>query len=283
MKKKRKVLKLVIAFTMGIALLFFARYAVAISISRSIIAFDAALGQDYSTSLVIANEQESTVHISIFLKDCSLDIKGVPQIFEPGTLKESLANRISVNAYEFDLEPGEKKTVQINVEAPKEHEGARWAYLIIRGRPSKGIEVTKGELAEERRIVIRVVTNLPIPVLQTDPSSAKVGRVKDMKIVFPKNSNTQKAQIEVRTVFQNVGDDFVTITKHYVEIRDSDGDTIAKIENAQKPFIFPGGERLLIANYDRDLLAGTYLALSVVDFGGDYLAAGQRVFKIEND
>ncbi|MBN1825046.1 MAG: SPOR domain-containing protein [Candidatus Eisenbacteria bacterium] len=80
---------------------------------------------------------------------------------------------------------------------------------------------------------------------------------------------------------ENTGNSILRCTGR-AEIRDGGGaalDTLA-LGVEGRFTLFPGGTRELRVSGDRDLAPGTYTALAIVDFGGDYLVAGDAVFEV---
>jgi len=107
----------------------------------------------------------------------------------------------------------------------------------------------------------------------------KEGKITRLNII---SSSPKSNPLRVKVEFQNTGTAFLQ-AEGRVEIRNEAGDIIDQIE-IESSSLLPEANRLWELTYEgKELLPGKYLALGIIDFGGDYLVAGQRSFEIGED
>jgi hypothetical protein len=84
---------------------------------------------------------------------------------------------------------------------------------------------------------------------------------------------------EVEVVFRNVGAAHLR-TQGTLEVRRPDNTVAAKVDIAEFPTV-PGALRRLKVNLPGNLAPGSYVALAILDYGGQEIAAGQIEFRIQ--
>lgn len=216
-------------------------------------------GESRIGSFRVHNTGEEPIRVLISLWDWWREPNGEMKVLPPGTLERSLAPWIGfLSPTDLTLEPGAAQEVSFSVTVPPDADGSHWALITV----DEVVPEPKG---------FQVVVGYAIKVLQTDPATErKEGRITNIEII-----STDPLQIKI--VFENTGNAHLR-TKGYLEIRDEKGEPVRRLEVPEFPTL-PGEVRELKLEAEK-LPPGRYLALVVLDFGGDYLIAKQRPFEV---
>ncbi len=211
-------------------------------------------------SFRVHNTGEEPIRVLISLWDWWRELDGKMVVLPPGTLERSLVPWIEfLSPTDFSLEPSAAQEVNFSVTVPEEADGDHWALIIV----DQVIPEPQG---------FQVVVGYAIKVLQTDPTTArKEARITGLEV-------TSLDPLRIMITFANTGNAHLR-TKGYLEVRDERGETVRQVEVEEFPTL-PGEVRELVVEMEK-LPPGRYLALVVLDFGGDYLIAKQRSFEVE--
>jgi len=217
----------------------------------------------------VANDGTEAEEVTISLADWSLDPNGNIRISDPGTEPRSLADWIEYSPATFKLEPGQVQQVEFTISVPSREGGDHWALFFVEGSKVTPVAKTTGEL----QTAINVKVRYGIKVFQHDPSATKAGRITGMELL-----GTDPLRIKVE--FANTGETVLWNVTGRVEIRDVTGATVRTLE-IEGFTVLPGGKReLILEDKGGRLAAGDYIALAIIDFGGDYLVGHQLQFRI---
>jgi len=233
------------------------------------IVIDAAPGEMGSGYFRVVNDGETPEEVTVSLGDWFLDPQGNTQFAALGSLERSLAEWLELTPVTFQLEPGQVQRVDFTIDVPSGVSGDHWALLFVEGSEVTPIAETTGEL--QTRIGAKV--RYGVKVFQRDPGATKAGRIVGMELLSTE-------PLKIRVAFANTGDAVLWNVTGRVEIRDDTGATVRTLE-MEEFTVLPGGERELILEDEGErLAAGDYIALVIIDFGGDYLVGHQLQFKI---
>lgn len=207
------------------------------------------------TLVQIRNEGETTMQFRLYMGDYDQAENGDYTFIEYGNGPASCSGRMSFFPDNVVLQPGERQEVQVRMEPGT----VCWSLLFIES--SAGGE---GQVQVAQRIGVRVL-NVP-PVLTHEGEvlevAAEPGDSVTVDFAF-KNSGT--APVELRGA---------------IEIRDLNGAVLATAEVGPLG-VLPGHIRRVNAVIGHDLTPGRYLAVPILDFGGEYLAGGQALFTVQ--
>lgn len=263
MKIRRYVLAAMLA-----ALLAFVASA-SIGVGPLTIIIETGPGEASSGYFKVINDGENPEDVMVSLSDWYLEQGGGIQFAEPGTLERSLAGWIDYSPATFQLQPGEIQRVDFTIDVPPKASGDHWALFFIEGSESTPVAETTGALTTSVGVKVRY----GIKVFQHDPGSMQAGRIAGMELL-----GTEPLRIEM--VFANTGEGVLWRVRGRVEIRDDTGTTVRTME-IEEFTVLPGGQRVLVLEDEGErLAAGEYIALAIIDFGGDYLVGHQLQFDI---
>jgi len=233
-----------------------------------------APGQNYTGSFLVKNTGDTLQDVSVTLNDYARTVDGKNQFPPAGTLERSLAPFTTVSPATFQLEAGKAQEVQFHIDLPQAQTGPHWMIVMVKeSTPTVttkvGVQGKKGGFAFEANLVFGV------RIRQTDPTLAvSDGRVTRMRVTPPAANRPLGLQL----TFKNTGTTFLRPSGR-VEIRDRTGQTVANLP-IDSFRVLPGAKRTLELSSTQTLPSGKYIALGIVDFGGDFLVAGQAAFEI---
>lgn len=264
-----------ISCTVSVALLVLLSVASAfgsMSVAPLSLQLDIPPGDDGAGVFLVRNTGSVPIVVNISLHDWWRTPEGNFQILPAETMEQSCAPWTVYSASTVSLAPGEETQVSVQVSVPKEATGDHWALLLVEEQPQP---VEEGQAEEGLTNTTRVVVTYAVKILQTDPvNDAPDASIKSIELV-------QTNPFEMVIHFANTGNAHIT-TKGTVEIRDIFGETVRSY--AVEPFpTLPGEERPLRIqdSSDEPLPAGTYYAIALLDFGGEYLIQGGLPFEVQ--
>jgi P pilus assembly chaperone PapD len=270
MQSRRMVLQVAMVAVLVFSLFFVNGQALLISN----IEFDLALprGAVETLAFQVLNNETDPLEIQISLADWDRDINGENRFYPPATLSRSAANWLNVSPLRFNLAPNEQKEVRFSIMVPKEIDGTYWAAIMVEAAPKQTQPQPPGTTVIIRR-------RFAVKVLETPPGTGtKDGRI---TLIDVRGLNPPNIFIE----FENRGKIHTPEVKGRIEIRDEKGAPFEKLDVEGFPTL-PGARRLLKVTSARkrgDLLPpGKYLFLAILDYGGESLAGGQFVLRINS-
>ena len=243
------------------------------SVDRQFIQLSAKPGQELLGSFRVYNRGDEPVPIRVVPVDYAFNEAGQAVTPAAGTTARSLFPHLVVSPTVFTVEPGGYTEVRYAVTVPEGMEGSYWiAFLTQRAddEPS-AVDVQSGEGVTIRfrfRVVYRTLM-----VVTVEGTEEPAGRITGLRLA----ESDEGLRFEVDLA--NEGNAIFRGTGH-VEVRDSTGRTVSSAPLLGVS-VLPAQTRTL--SMDRPiggLPPGEYLALAIVDFGGDYLAAGQLRFSV---
>lgn len=234
-----------------------------------------APGGEYSGSFLVTNLDEIAVSLDVLLLDFILDDNGKLITLEPGTLGEqSLSPSITYSPEHVTLQPGESCNVNYWFSLPAEANGPHWATLVVVPEISEEVEPANPDTEEMAFIVRLHIRHLFIIVQRPPNQSEPAGEVMSMDVKGAEEEDG-KRRVMVDLAFQNLTEG-VLQCKVSFEIRDAQGAVMARYEIPQEKVVLPNMSRVFTHTFEGlGMPPGEYLILGLVDFGGDYISAGQ--------
>jgi len=238
-----------------------------------------APGELFGGSFTVTNLSEQGLEVEVLLVDWLTGRDGSDVFLEPGSLRQSLGPWISASPDHFTLPPGEEIKVNLSFLLPEDAQGDHCVAFIVRARPFEELpEETPVETpAGETTIQVRVWYAQVVKIIQHHPASEqRAGEISQLEVVKGEEDGWL-ARIE----FSNTGNCFLSC-QGKVLLRNEVGDTVWEGDIPEFT-ISPEASRVLEIPFleDEDLPAGEYILIMVIDYGGDYLVAGQRRFFVE--
>jgi hypothetical protein len=226
-----------------------------------------APGGSVSGSFEVTNNSQQSRQFTVAVKDYDRGSDCGLILLSPGTHPRSLARFLFVTPLTFSLDPGQKQSIAYNIKIPNGAVGPHWAAVVVTSplpasSPQGPISITQNE-------------QFIIKIRQTDPTNAvNNGRLIGMQVLPPDKDQPLRVMID----YQNIGTTFQQPTGQ-LQIIDAGGRTVATVNIDPFP-VLPSGECKLEIPMPQNLPSGDYLALAILDFGGDFLLGGQAQFKV---
>jgi len=202
----------------------------------------------------VRNEGARPLQLRLYLSDYDQAEDGAYLFHEPGTARGTCQGRISFFPDNALLEPGQRQEIQVRIEPGA---GACWSLLFIESAPEG-----TGQVRVANRIGVRVL-NAPASL----PSDGGLAEVRA----------SQSDSVRVEMLFRNTGPAPVEL-HGTLEIRDLAGTAVVSAQVGPLG-VLPAHSRRFTTTLPA-LPPGDYLAVPVLDFGAEWLAAGQALLTV---
>lgn len=216
-------------------------------------------GAGTTTSRIsIRNEGSEVSQLRVYVSDFEQDAVGDHAFYDVGTREGSCGPRLRVTPDIAVLEPGESRELLVEVDDAGE---PCWAVVFV--QTGSRAEISGARMTQ--RIGVKVYAGDRTP-------SALNGEVTAVEATSAADT------VSVDFEFRNVSSSVMRPTGH-VELRALSGEAVAQVPI--EPFsVLPGHVRRVRAAVPASLPEGRYVAVPVIDFGGEFLAGGQGLFRI---
>jgi hypothetical protein len=236
-----------------------------------------APGKSATGSFLVINNSEEPAHVQVRVEDFERTPDGGVRLLPPGSLPNSLADFISVFPQEFTLAGGRGQTQEVvfTISLPEGAGGPHWSILLVQEVPPTEDQDDGPPDEDGKNAQARLRVNFGVQIRQVDLTNAiNDGKITDMAVLLPRGDRS----LEIVTEYKNTGTLFQR-PQGEVRIIDARGEIVRTVEIF--PFwVLPGGVRHLEIPVEDALPPGEYVALTVLDFGGDFLVAGQARFSL---
>lgn len=226
-------------------------------------------GGTFTGSLTVINRSPQPRQFTVELRDYDRDIHGGLVVLPAGTHPRSLAKFIvAITPLTFTLRPEQRQQINFNIKIPPQERGPHWGALAISSPlPPSNPQQGPISITAEEQFLFRV--------RQTDPTNAvNKGRLTGMQVLLPDQSKPLRVLID----YENIGTTFQEL-RGEVRIINARGDIVAKVAINPSP-VLPGGKLRLEVPLEQKLPSGNYVAVAIIDFGGDSLLGAQARFKV---
>ncbi|MBU1048690.1 hypothetical protein KKG90_01580 [Candidatus Bipolaricaulota bacterium] len=237
--------------------------AVTISVSQFALVCDP--GDFISESFVILNSESRPVDLELELVDWDRTLDGITHILDAGALARSCASWMSLPVGDRSLLPDAEIEIPLSIQIPAEVQGTYWAAILVSARLASG-SVEDGDIEALRQFLVRVFVTV-------SPATFD-GRVSDLKIL-----GTNPLGIEV--TFLNSGNTMLWRVSGMAAVESLAGDTLFQIPMVPFDVLPEHAFRQSVFGTWGLPTAGAYLVRAVIDFGAEYLVAGQFVLRID--
>lgn len=209
--------------------------------------------------ITIRNEGSEVSQLRVYVSDFEQNAVGDHAFFDVGTQEGSCGSRLRVTPDIAVLEPGESRELLVEVDNPGE---PCWAVVFVQA--GSGAETAGARMTQ--RIGVKVYAG------DRTPGDLN-GEVTTVEAVGTGDG------VSVDFEFRNSSGTAMRPNGH-VELRSLTGESVARIEI--EPFsVLPGHTRRINATVPATLPEGRYVAVPVIDFGGEFLAGGQGLFRVQ--
>ncbi|HUG40067.1 MAG TPA: hypothetical protein VMM12_06270 [Longimicrobiales bacterium] len=210
------------------------------------------------SQFAVRNEAGSPLQLRVYAGDFDQRPDGSHEFLAAGAHPRSCESRLRVYPDNLQLEPLESAQVRVLMEPG---DSTCWSMIFVQS-------------VSRERAGVRISQRIGIKVYGLGQRSVPGGEIRAVTVAADRATGGRAATID----FENVGGGPLR-PEGEVEIRTEEGDVVAVVP--VPPFsVLPGRVRRTIVPLAPALPAGRYLAIPILDFGGDYLAGGQAVFEV---
>ncbi len=226
----------------------------------------------------VRNEKDRVQQIRLTIGDWERDSLGRNAFYALGQLASSCKDRVKAFPTNFQLQPGAVEYVRITYEPGTDVAGC-WSIVMFESvqPPRPAGEQPGSFLTIEIRTGVKVYVHPAAPTRAGELAWADVVQAWVPKEVArgQRPDSVRAWQADVR--FVNTGTDHLKLQPR-VEIRDRDGKLLHTVTSLEA-YLTPKAVRDLRLTLP-DLPSGDYVALVMIDFGGDEITAAQVEFKV---
>jgi len=224
-------------------------------------------GDEAAGSFVIRNAGTAAENVTVSAFGYTLDSTGAI-LLDP--VVRSLVPYLTFSPVTFSVQPGEESAVNFRFTAPPEA-GDHWAIFFVEGSTIVPVSASSGDVQTS----VGVKVQYGVKLIQRDPNATRDGAIVGMSLVAAGTPS-------VGVSFADLGNSVLRKASGWVEFRDVAGTVVSRVALDEFTTL-PGGFRDLAVAIPGEVLSvqGTYLALCVVDFGGERLVAGELQFSVE--
>ena len=213
----------------------------------------------------IQNDENSSVRIDISPCDWDEDADGVTRLSNPGTLERSCAPWLVLSTSTQVLRPSDEVEVSCGISVPAGTAGTHWAGLLVAVRAMDEAAAQESGIRVSRELLVKVyVTSFPA-VQAAAVTRVSVGGLSPLTVEF---------------CVANLGETRLDDVLGALSIQSPSGATLAETP-LPRLSILPGHSVNAAVVTPWSLLdSGVFLVRTVIDFGAEYLVAGQIVLHV---
>ena len=245
-----------------------------------------AAGTDrVSSSFSLSNTSDNPVQATISRSDWDRVENGDNRFLAAGSTGKSCGAMLSVSPLSVRIEPHSSRVVRLAVQTGAALTKECWDIVFVEEVPQR---------ASSKGNSLQYIFRTGVKVYVAPPGLPRDAAIEDMAIVDappakagastqakPVNNassaSTAKRQVAIR--FHNTGG-MNLVAKGRLEFRRLDNSLATQVPIAEFPSL-PGATRRVLVDVPNDLAAGDYVVLTLIDFGGAELVAGQIDYQVK--
>jgi hypothetical protein len=207
-----------------------------------------------AATITVENEGDTPLEARVYLADYDRDDDGRHRYSGYGEGESSCAGRLETFPDRVAVAPGERGEVRLRVQPAS---STCWAVIFVERRTPTSSGIT-------------VAQRIGVKVLVAGEGGSRAGEVVGM-------AGDPDGPTAV-VAFENTGTAFLEVEGE-VEVRDLDGEIVA-VAPVELFRVLPGHRRRVRVPLE-GLDPGEYVLVSILDFGGEYLAGGQALLQVD--
>ena len=211
----------------------------------------------------LKNEGDKPVQAQVRLEDWNRAEDGTNKWYPQGTLAGSCGTMLQIFPASVNLDPGASQAVRVVMDSAAAPASECWAAAVV--------ETVQPHVASGR--AINYLLRTAVKVYIVPPAIPAEGEVTALEVLRVPSGLADSLYV----VFQNTGGRHL-IARGSVEFRRSDNSVAGKV---QLPVLYnlPGARSRGRVGIPK-LPSGRYVALAILDYGGDQLAAAQAEYEV---
>lgn len=236
--------------------------------------FNAEPGESQTKFITLKNHSNNLETFILSINDYEVNSKGKGKYVAAGTLKNSLADWISIAPAFFELNPNEEKEIAVTMQQPVDDYGSKWGTIMVRTTQ----EQTSYSVDKAVTAGMAVSPRIAVSVYQT-PGTNKEYKATISNLVEVDGVNADSIST-YNAVVNNLGD---IITECKVFMIATNIETAEEFSFPDIKFIlYPKSSRKVELYLPNNLPKGSYSLTAVLDYGHkNNLEGTQTVITIE--
>lgn len=248
-----------------------AAHAAAFNVSPMTKEISAQPGESYVGEITVFNAGGPAKALKVFAKNLFRASDG-NYIDLRDKAERSCAGWLSLEQTRLTVAADGSAPIKYSFRVPEDASGTYWTYIMVEGevRPANPAEAP-------RKIQVAINTRLRIGVrFVVNVAGGRAREAEISRFTVARSGDDPHSGYTSQIEFRNTGNYFIK-TKGYIEIRTVEGE-VAGHEEIEEFASLPGQEWNLETPIESQLPPGEYIALAVLDYGGDSLIAGEARF-----
>ena len=230
-----------------------------------------------SASFTLQNTSDKPVQATVSRQDWDRLENGDNRFLPAGSTGKSCGAMLTVSPLSVRVEPRSSRVVRLAVQSAAPLTRECWDIVFVEEVPQRA--PTKGNS-------LQYIFRTGVKVYVAPPGLARDGAVEDMAVAdapLKAASSTSAKSVstspgaagakQIAITFHNTGGVHL-LSKGRLEFRRLDNSLATQVPIAEFPTL-AGSVRKVLVDVPRDLPAGDYIVLALIDFGGAELVAGQ--------
>lgn len=220
--------------------------------------FNAEPGESQTKFVFVKNHKSSTETFILSLKDLSVNNKGEGSYVDAGSMKNSVANLISIAPSFFELGPNEEKEISVTFQQPADENSSKWGVIFVRtAQEQTAFSADKG-----------ISTGMNLSAQIAIEVTCTPGTNRSYKATITNLSELSVISDSTRTfnaVVNNLGD---VITSCKVYMIATNLQTAEETTFDEKNFpMYPKSSRKIVLEMPQILPKGKYSLAAILDYG----------------
>lgn len=235
-----------------------------------------------SASFSLTNTSDKPVQATITRSDWDRIENGDNRFLPAGSTGMSCGAMLSVSPLSIRVEPHTSRVVRLGVQSPAALRKECWDIVFVEEVPQR---------ASAKGNSLQYIFRTGVKVYVAPPSLSRDGAVEGMEVVDAAPATASSAPAvkaaaavisappkrQIAIQFHNTGA-LHLLSKGRLEFRRLDNTLATQVLIPEFPTL-PGAKRKVLVDVPSDLVAGDYVVLALIDFGGAELVAGQIDFQ----
>lgn len=230
--------------------------------------FNAEPGETQTKYIKIINHKSTSETFVLKLRDISIDSKGAQKYEEAGSMKNTLADFITISPSFFDLNPNEVQEVAISIQQPVDQFGSKWGVIQI----GTAIEQTSFNADKGIAAGMSVTGRIIVDVFQTP------GTNKTYKATITNLSEVTSEADSVRSftmLVNNLSDIITNCDVYLVATNISTAEEFYLPKN--KYTLYPKSTQKTTLKLNTKLPKGKYSLAAILDYGSKTNLEGTQI------
>ena len=234
-----------------------------VAVSDLEIALSAAPTGTRASAVTVTNTTDAPVQVLIDLQDWDRTPLGENRYYPLGTLERSCRGDVSVFPLSMRLDANESQPLRVSYSGAET--AGCWAIVFVQADQTRDPKAKGAHVSYVLRTGVKVYVEAA--------GAMRAGDLESMTLAA-----SDSAGRELTLAFRNAGSAHLTV-RGAVEIRDENNQLAANIEVPEFPVV-PGAVRVSTVALPA-LAPGRYVGLTLFDYRGDEIAAGQLQFEVK--